>query len=469
MSPAPTAERALGPEPVARVALAAFIFLLASGPLIRGGNRHLAMIVLEAAALVCVASLFVGSSPRGTRAGGREILLAVILLSPVWLAVVYLVPVPPGAWDRMPGRDIYRALLQNARIPADQWLSISLVPDATRASLFAGLPIAAGFVVGYRASLRQLKILLGVLVALAFAEIVMGLLQIGSPAGSFLYFGLPPGRAVGTFANPNHLANFIAMAIPAYVWLAWMRLRQGRSPLAPHERIRARVAYGAGVVLLLVGLLMSRSRGAALGGLPASLAAIALGFGLGAGSRPWRISMLVLATLSAPVSLVGLHTVVARFELVGLANDAALRTTLAVRTMQGAAQFWPWGAGWGTYAAVFPRFQPSAVTGIAEYAHHDYAQLLFEGGFFAALLMAVFTWLSATRGWDLAARAARERRLRREEMAAALCGLALLGFLLHSLVEFNMRIPANALTAALLAGIYLRPLEPARWRRRASA
>jgi hypothetical protein len=41
-------------------------------------------------------------------------------------------------------------------------------------------------------------------------------------------------------------------------------------------------------------------------------------------------------------------------------------------------------------------------------------------------------------------------------MASALCGLGLLGLLLHSLVEFNMHIPANAILGALLAGAYLR-------------
>ena len=43
-------------------------------------------------------------------------------------------------------------------------------------------------------------------------------------------------------------------------------------------------------------------------------------------------------------------------------------------------------------------------------------------------------------------------------MTTALCGLGLLGFLMHSLVEFNMHIPANAILASLLAGVYLRPL-----------
>ena len=37
-------------------------------------------------------------------------------------------------------------------------------------------------------------------------------------------------------------------------------------------------------------------------------------------------------------------------------------------------------------------------------------------------------------------------------------GLGLLGFLLHSALDFTMRIPANAMLAALLAGAFLRPL-----------
>ena len=84
--------------------------------------------------------------------------------------------------------------------------------------------------------------------------------------------------------------------------------------------------------------------------------------------------------------------------------------------------------------------------------------MLFEGGIFAVLLMAAFAWLAIARAVELVARCrCATARLRREEMAAALCGLGLLGFLLHSLVEFNMHIPANAIVAALLAGVYLRP------------
>ena len=38
-------------------------------------------------------------------------------------------------------------------------------------------------------------------------------------------------------------------------------------------------------------------------------------------------------------------------------------------------------------------------------------------------------------------------------------GIGLLAVLLHSWVDFNLRIPANAMLAAFLLGVLLRPLQ----------
>jgi O-antigen ligase len=107
---------------------------------------------------------------------------------------------------------------------------------------------------------------------------------------------------------------------------------------------------------------------------------------------------------------------------------------------------------------VYPRFQPASLPGFANHAHMDYIEMLFEGGIFFVLLAAAFLWLAGGRALRLLAAALRERTLDREAMAAALCGLGLLGLLLHSLVDFNLRIPANAILGALLAGAFFRPL-----------
>ncbi|WP_299763871.1 O-antigen ligase [Ramlibacter sp.] len=447
------------------VAFSALLLLMVAAPLMRGGNRNIALIVIEGCALVFLAAL-VASSRSPARPSLRGALVALLALAPAWLAAIHLLPLPPEVWAGIPGRADYAGLLANAGIPTDRWRPVSLVPDATTVSLLAGIPLVAAFGAGYLVHLRQLRLVMVVFVCLAFGEIGFGMLQLAGGVGSSLHFGNDWGssRVSGTFANPNHFANYVGMALAAYVWLAWLKLMEQRrypSRFAEEHLAGGRMlaVWGAGAVLMLVGILMSRSRGAALGLVPTALVAIALVLTLGSGAqrsrRPW---LVVGAVLAASIALVGFDAVATRFDLERMAGDAPLRIVQAVTTMEGAAHFWPFGAGWGTYYEVYPRFQPPSLVGTADYAHQDYAQMLFEGGVFAVLLMTVFAWLALTRAVELVRIALRERRLPRHAMAAALCGLGLLGFLLHSLVEFNMHIPANAIAAALLAGAYLRPL-----------
>lgn len=450
--------------PVGPVAVSAFLLLIAVSPLMRGGNRQVALIAIEVVALVFLVACLGARERWSARPSVSDLLFAGLFLSPLWLAAIYLLPLPAALWATLPGRGIYVQLLSPAGIAVPDWLPLSLAPDATAASLLAGIPLMAAFVAGRSLRLRQLRRVAAALVLAALLQIVFGLLQVGGGRESGLSFGLPPGRPFGTFANPNHYANYIAMALAVYIWLAWAALSESRRQDVPlHAQrggARRLVLWIAGAALLMLGILMSQSRGAMLAGLPAAIMAAVFAWMLGTGFRSWRTSVLfVCIALGAGVALVGLDVLVSRFDVGRLANDAPFRAIQATTTLQGAAEFWPLGAGWGTYHAVYPRFQPPNLVGTADYAHHDYAQMLFEGGIFAVLLMAAFAWLAVQRAIVLVKAARRRRRLHREEMAAAICGIGLLGFLLHSFVEFNMHIPANAIVAALLAGVFLRPLD----------
>lgn len=453
--------------PIGPVALSALIALLVLSPLMRGGNRHVALIVLEAVALAFLAVLAAGAGRPAFRPSRRLAVLGFLFLAPLWLAVLHLLPLPQVLWNALPGHAQYAQLMAAAGIPQPGWLPLSLVPDATLASLLAGVPLMAAFAAGYLANPRQLKIVFAVVVGIAFCQVAFGVLQLGGGRDSALAFGNTHSGAFGTFANTNHFANYLVMALAIYVWLAWSRLsetrRHGFLP-RPHHPLHAGhpAPWIAGAVLIVAGIFMSRSRGATLAGLPAVLAAFTLALTVGSGARPWRTTlMLVGGTVLAAVALVGADSLIARFDLQRMAADAPLRTMQAATTLEGAGHFWPFGAGWGTYYWVYPRFQPAELVGTANHAHHDYAQLLFEGGLAAVLLMAAFAWLAGTRTAMLVRAVMRRQRLRRSEMMVAICGMGLLGFLLHSLLEFNMHIPANAILAALLAGVFLRPLESA--------
>lgn len=451
------------------MAVSAAVFLLFLAPVMRGGNRHIALIALETVGLLFLLALWartltpsqgVVTAPRTFSSNG--LLIGFLLLSPAWLGLVYLAPIPAEFWSALPGRNIYPQLARDAGIPVGATLSLSLVPEATKASLLAGLLMAAGFLAGYASRLRQLRVLLSVVVGMALLQTLLGLLQISGGWHSSLFFGMGGDRPMGTFANPNHFANYLAMALAGYAWLAGSNLV--RSQHTDHSAARfgprqLQALWIAGGLLLVVGVLMTRSRGAAIFGMPAAVLALGAVALAGDRSLSWRGTVFLLsAVLVAAIGLIGLGTLLSRFDLGGISGAAEFRTLLSSSTWDGAKVFWPLGSGWGTYSAVYPRFQPAAVAGYADYAHQDYSQMLFEGGIFSIILALAFAWLAGTRAVRLFASFRRHRKLSSEELAATVCGLGLLGFLLHSLVEFNMHIPANAILAALLAGAYLRPI-----------
>lgn len=445
--------------PIGPVAISGAALLLVASPLMRGGNRQVALLALELIATITLLGLLLGATrhaaPKAPAVSAiRKLLTVFVLASPVWLALVYLVPIPVNAWTGLPGRDVYLPLLGSVGIESGRSLPLSLAPDATLGSLLAGIPLIAAFLVGSHCRPSQLKLLFRIVLILAFLQLLLGLFQVSGGPSSQFYFGVQSDRPVGTFANANHLANYFCMALALLIWLAW------DGSLWPGARSHQAMALWTGAgVLLIIGVLLTRSRGAASTGLPIAMAAASLA--LSASGRPhsWQKILALVGTAGLlGITVVGIGSVTSRFDVNLLAGSMVYRGQLAATTLEGAATFWPWGTGWGTYAAVYPRFQPVELFGLADYAHNDYAQMLFEGGVFAVLLAGAFAVLAVARAMHLARSAWRAKRLDHEEMTTALCGLGLLGFLLHSLVEFNMHIPANAILAALLAGVFLRPL-----------
>ena len=447
------------------------MLLLVASPLMRGGNRNIALIGLEAISLVFLLSAWIrfALAPRGSLGTPPALVgkaaVYLLVLSPAWLSVIYLLPLPAEAWNALPGRGTYAQLMADAGVPFAGGMPLSLVPDATKASLLAGLTLVAGFIAGYASRLPQLRLLLAVVAGMAFFQLVLGLFQAAGGQQSSLYFAVEfGGRPLGTFANTNHFANYIGLALAGYIWLAWASLTASSERWTDGFGVRfadrhAQIFWVAGGLALVLGILMSFSRGAALSVLPATLLATGVAFAARGRSISFRMTLLLVAAiLGVAAALVGVGALFSRFDLTRLSADASFRALLAKSTLAGASEFWPWGAGWGTYGAVYPRFQPVAVDGYAEYAHEDYAQLLFEGGMFAVVLAAAFLWLAIRRVLVLLRAAAGPGLLTADQMVSAFCGIGLSGFLVHSLVEFNMHIPANAILAALLAGAFLRPL-----------
>jgi len=151
-------------------------------------------------------------------------------------------------------------------------------------------------------------------------------------------------------------------------------------------------------------------------------------------------------------SLIGLAPVWSRFTLQDPIEDG--RWKIFDATLQAIGEFFPLGSGAGTFEDVMRRFHPADFPGVTiNRAHNDYLEWLLEFGLIAGLLIAVWLLLYL-RQWGRVWKRGEWAPFR---FAQAGAGIALLLMMLHTLVDFNLRIPANAVFTAFLAAVFFPP------------
>jgi O-antigen ligase len=274
-------------------------------------------------------------------------------------------------------------------------------------------------------------------------------MQLAAGPDSALRFSEHSNRseAVGFFANRNHHAAFLLMALP----LSTLAIAEG---LARRATGRAHgsavlVAAIAMTVLLMVGLALTRSRaGVLLGGLGFVLA---LAIAAASQARPGlkRAAGLVLVVgllLSVQFGLSGLAV---RFKADPLVDE---RWQFAKVTLAAAREHAPLGAGIGGFAQAY-QAQDVANPGMAmvNHAHDDYLELWLEGGWpFAALALA----FAALLAWAVA-RTWRRSADDGEMLPARAASVSLLLVCVHSAADYPLRTSANeAVFAVLLAVLF---------------
>ena len=465
--------------------------LLAVSPVLRGGNRQVALaglLVISALLLALLLgsatwSLLTSSSAAAPDAPAASHVwqvcgLALVLFSPLWLGFLYLTPVTADWWSNAPGREVYLRALDAANGTLPSRLPLSLHPQATLAALLSAVPAAVALWAALILPRPLIERCLAVLLVVGACQMLLAVLQFWMGPGSPLYFGVESATGfVGSFANRNHLADFLVMLMPLWFYRV-AEATGGRAARAEMHR-RSGQFGGAGALWLFFGFallvitLATLSRGGLLSaGLVLMASTVLLIAKLKSQlSRKQKIWLAIAAVVFAALALagVGAQRVGERLDSATVQIDAQTRNDFTAATLEGARAFWPWGSGAGTYESVFPRFQAANSLNYVEYAHNDYAQLLMELGLAGLLLVLVVLALVVMQGVRLSRVYQLERRLTGELALRAFCGLGALAMLVHSTVEFNMHIPSLALTAAFLMGVYLRPLQTPRLKESSAA
>lgn len=266
--------------------------------------------------------------------------------------------------------------------------------------------------------------------------------------------------STGTYVNRNHYAGFLEMILPLAVAAAAAAWRAGVTrhsrPAWPAVKASSLLALAA---LLLAAIVTSQSRMgfvAALGGLLVTglLAIGATEQRMCGPARPWRW-ILPATTLFLAVALLFVllptHELVERFAAMAGTGDAngEVRSQIWRETIPLLRAFPLTGCGLGTFESAFLRYKHVAPMFIVDYAHNDYLQVLVELGIVGFALGLALVW-------RISSRVVRVALFHKEspgwELALGLAG-GMAALLLHSLTDFNLYIPANAMTLAWICGL----------------
>jgi len=360
---------------------------------------------------------------------------------------VQMIPLPPSVWTHLRGRTVIAEGFGALGVAAPPE-PISLSPATGFNSLLGTIPPLAIFCAMVRLRAYSPRWLAAALITGMVAGIALGALQVAAanPTDSplYLYEDTNPGKAVGFFANVDHMASLLVITIPFLAALA----AAGKS--RNMQRFSAVVAIAAGIgVLVVVGLALNGSLAGYGLALPVIVASGLIVLPAGNRQRLWAV---VIAALLMIGSVAALEATAIGSNKIGThaTNSVQSRKEIAATTARAVKDFMPLGSGLGSFRGVYSLYeQPEQVTNeYVIHAHNDYLELALELGVAGIILIVLFLAWWAAAVW----RAWRSAEAGPFARAAAIASAAVL---IHSIVDFPLRTAAIAtcfgMCAALLA------------------
>jgi len=326
-----------------------------------------------------------------------------------------------------------------------QWLvGLSSYPYATKIELLkAGAYILLFFLtLESLHTVEEWSVFVWFLVGLGFVVSLLAIVQYFTFNGKLYWFRVLPQGVVpfGPYVNHNHFAGFVELISP----LGLALLLSG--------------AVRRDKLLLLIVLTVVPIGALALSASRAGILCFLFEFVLLAFlMRNERIRSKQLLMVSGLVVLagffalwLGLGWTVQRFAHSTVGDIAHDRRVSIFRDTWRIVRDHPWtGTGLGTLQTVFPGYESYYDGLIVDHTHNDYLELLADTGLAGGACMLGFIALLIWRGRSNL-RAAKTS-VCRSFYAGALVACA--GLLVHSLFDFNLHIPANALLFLLLAAM----------------
>ena len=368
----------------------------------------------------------------------------------LWTLRFWLNPRPQLLWP-----PVCWAVLAFAAYAVARWLTADIEYIArlelSRVLVYALL----FFIVLNNVRPESARLVVFTLVVLATAVSFYALYQFLSGSDRVWTFVTPyKHRGCGTYICPNHLAGFLEMLLPLALAFAI------ESRVKPAVKIL--LGYAALVMAAALAVTLSRGGWLAAGG------ALMVFFAVFLWRRHLRRpALLVALAVAAVAGIVYTQSPTLQLRAQKIFSRNSQTSTvddLRFQLWQPAVRIWRdnfwFGGGPAHFDERFRAHRPQNIQMRPDHAHNDYLETLADWGAAGAAIIAAALALLCYGAWKTwrAVRPDSGRGGNRSNKSALVLGAAtgLFALLLHSAVDFNMHIPANAILAvslmALLAG-----------------
>ena len=288
--------------------------------------------------------------------------------------------------------------------------------------------------------------------------LIIGIATFLSIFGLFKYFGanpfpwwnytdIPqyPDRLSATFGNPDHLAGYMEMAIPLLLGLFLIGYSGGKLFLISYLTI-----------LLISAIILSLSRGGWIGSL---IGLSFMSFALLTSpyfQRKKLLMALIGGSLAMALIVLASTPVVEKIRTIERKEEDpsfSSRVTAWEGIVEMIQDHPILGIGPGTFGTIFTQYQPPGLNRHYTMAHNDYLHFTSEVGL---PLIAIVVWMMIALYRKGFMKLKNPSRLVRGTTLGSLAGIT--AILVHSISDFNLHIPANAILFTVLAAIVVAPL-----------
>ena len=331
------------------------------------------------------------------------------------------------------------------------WRCLSVYWYATRGELLKTIIYASVFliIVNNIKTREQVERILWVIVIGGFLICIFAIIQKFTWNGKIYWCKkIIHGAPFGPYVNRDHFAGYINLVIPLSFGLMLSRID-----------ISKRIFVGFITTVMISTLVLSLSRGGVLSFL-GSMIFLSIMFFFFKESEKKRLLYIlgILLTVFLFVFWLDWAPVIKRLSTIADSESGILSSRLLVwQASLGIVRKFPlFGTGLGTYFCTFPGYRPYEINSFFRHAHNDYLQLITETGVVGFVIVLSFFVLFFRQAIKSLFSAKQEIK---NDLIYSVVGLIIAGLtsiitmLLHSFIDFNLHITANALLFIIILGL----------------